>query len=152
MRQLPGGLRQALELDLGLGADRHQRRAGVRLGTSSPTTLIRAGSWTRIFRSRGFSAPQAQLNELDLDGSAEDAVTDPVLVRVVEEPWPFPPNYPVAPQPLAALDLMDHPEPAPRRVGREVLASLMRPNRRCWAAARLGLAPLRGRSSDTCSS
>jgi hypothetical protein len=47
-----------------------------------------------------------------------------VLLRVVDEPWPFPPHYPIVPQPLAALDLLDYPEFLPRRVGREVLAAL----------------------------
>jgi len=44
-----------------------------------------------------FSTLQQQLNALDLDGTAEESrVTDPVLLRVVNQPWPFPPNYPVA--------------------------------------------------------
>jgi hypothetical protein len=47
-----------------------------------------------------------------------------VLLRVVDEPWPFPPHCPLAPQPLAALDLLDYPVSAARRVGREVLTSL----------------------------
>ena len=47
-----------------------------------------------------------------------------VLVRVVEEPWPFPPHYMLAPQPLAALDLLDYPDQLARRIGREVLSSL----------------------------
>jgi segregation and condensation protein B len=46
------------------------------------------------------------------------------LLRVVEEPWPFPPHYPLAPQPLAALDLLDYPDQLARRIGREVLSSL----------------------------
>jgi len=33
-----------------------------------------------------------------------------VLLRVVDEPWPFPPRYPIAPQPLAVLDLLDYPD------------------------------------------
>ena len=48
-----------------------------------------------------------------------------MLLRVVDEqPWPFPPHYPVAPQPLAALDLLDYPDQVARRIGREVLNSL----------------------------
>jgi hypothetical protein len=47
-----------------------------------------------------------------------------VLLRVVDEPWPFPPHYPLAPQPLAALDLLDYPEQGARRIGRDVLSSL----------------------------
>jgi hypothetical protein len=46
------------------------------------------------------------------------------LLRVAEEPWPFPPHYPLAPQPLAALDLLDYPDQLARRTGREVLNSL----------------------------
>jgi segregation and condensation protein B len=49
---------------------------------------------------------------------------EPVLLRVVDEPWPFPPNYPIAPQPLAALDLLDYPDQVARRVAREVLNGL----------------------------
>jgi hypothetical protein len=47
-----------------------------------------------------------------------------VLLRVVDEPWPFPPNYLIVPQPLAALDLLDYPDAAPRRLAREVLNAL----------------------------
>jgi segregation and condensation protein B len=50
--------------------------------------------------------------------------TDVVVLRVVDEPWPFPPHYAVAPQPLAALDLLDYPESTARRIGREVLHAL----------------------------
>jgi hypothetical protein len=46
------------------------------------------------------------------------------LLRVVEEPWPFPPNYPIAPHPLAALDLLDYPDQIARRTGRDVLHTL----------------------------
>jgi len=46
------------------------------------------------------------------------------VASVVDEPWPFPPHYPLAPQPLAALDLLDYPELVTRRIGREVLSSL----------------------------
>jgi segregation and condensation protein B len=71
----------------------------------------------------GLMAP-AMLNQLDIDGPDDGPPHEPVLLRVVDEPWPFPPNYPLAPQPLAALDLLDYPEPAARRIGREVLAAL----------------------------
>jgi hypothetical protein len=43
-----------------------------------------------------------------------------VLLRVVDEPSP----YPLAPQPVAALDLLDYPDLVARRIGREVLNSL----------------------------
>jgi len=48
----------------------------------------------------------------------------PVLLRVVDELWLCPPNYQLAPQPLAALDLLEYPDPAAQRIGREVLRSL----------------------------
>jgi hypothetical protein len=67
-----------------------------------------------------------QLNQLDIDGSsdAKSAPTEPVLLRVVDDPWPFPPNYPIVPQPVAALDLLDYPEQVARRTGRDSLNSL----------------------------
>ena len=37
------------------------------------------------------------------------------MLRVVDGPWPFPPNYQLAPQPLAALDLLEYPDPAAQR-------------------------------------
>jgi hypothetical protein len=43
---------------------------------------------------------------------------------VVDEPWPFPPHYTRATQPLAALDLLDVPDPVARPIGREVLNQL----------------------------
>jgi len=43
---------------------------------------------------------------------------------VIDEPWPFPPNYPIAPQPLAALDLLDYPDQLARRLGHQVLNQL----------------------------
>ena len=39
-----------------------------------------------------------------------------MLLRVVDGPWPFPPNYQLAPQPLAALDLLEYPDPAARAI------------------------------------
>src|SRR5207253_9121680 len=74
-----------------------------------------------------FSALQEQLNRLDIENDLDDRGArerEDVLLRVVEEPWPFPPHYPLAPQPLAALDLLDYPDQVARRVGREVLSSL----------------------------
>jgi hypothetical protein len=65
-----------------------------------------------------------------------------VLLRVVDEPWPFQPRYTLAPQPLVALDLLDLPDPVARRIGREVLNALpetrpallaRQPAGRCWA-------------------
>jgi hypothetical protein len=79
-----------------------------------------------------FSMLQERFNKLDL---AEDVGDDddepwkqrePGVLRVVDEPWPFPPNYPVAAQPLVALDLLDYPDPTAARIGREVLDALPR--------------------------
>jgi len=56
--------------------------------------------------------------------TAGKATALPVLLRTVEGDWPFPSHYQLAPQPLAALDLLDYRDPAARRLGREVLRSL----------------------------
>jgi segregation and condensation protein B len=47
-----------------------------------------------------------------------------VLLRAVDGLWPFPPNCQLAPQPLAALDLLDYPGEPARTRGREVLRTL----------------------------
>jgi hypothetical protein len=122
VRYLPRGLREALERDAAL----------VRTGTSTAS----AYGWDKLVEAEdpgwrldaylteeAFSALQAQLNQLDVNESTDDtpALADPVLLRVVDEPWPFPPHYALAPQPLAALDLLDYPDQAARRTGREVL-------------------------------
>lgn len=125
VRQVPRGLRQALELDPAL----------VRTGTSASAAYGweeladgRDLSWVldAYLSVKAFSALQEQLNALDLDDAAQEGVRplDPVQLRVVDEPWPFPPNYLVAPQPLAALDLLDYPDQVARRTGREVLNAL----------------------------
>ena len=68
---------------------------------------------------------QVRLSRLDIDEEA-DAVSAraSVLLRLVDEPWPFPPHYPLAAQPLAALDLLDYPDQVARRLGRAVLNAL----------------------------
>ena len=72
-----------------------------------------------------------------------------MLLRVLDEPWAFPPNYAIAPQPLAALDLRDHADESIRRVGREVLDSLADPRSlplvRRSARARALVGPVRQR-------
>jgi hypothetical protein len=67
-----------------------------------------------------------QLNQLDIDGFSDTApgLAESVLLRVVDDPWPFPPNYPIAPQPLAVLDLLDYPDQVARRTGPGVLNDL----------------------------
>jgi len=79
-----------------------------------------------------YAVLQEHLNRLDLEDTSDgmSALWDPgaererVLLRVVEEPWPFPPHYAMAPQPLAALDLLDYPADLARRMGRDVLREL----------------------------
>jgi segregation and condensation protein B len=77
-----------------------------------------------------FSALQERLNQRDVDGeldaAAESSALDAsaVLLRVVDSAWPFPANAVIAPQPLAALDLLDYPDQVVRHVGREVLDAL----------------------------
>jgi hypothetical protein len=41
-----------------------------------------------------------------------------VLLRVVDEPWPFPRHYQLASQPRSALDLLDYSDTTARRIGR----------------------------------
>jgi hypothetical protein len=92
---------------------------------------------------------QEQLNRLDIDDVDEVTPRDGVLLRVVDEPWPFPPHYPLAAQPLAALDLLDYPDLVARRIGREVPSVLrdtnpVAPVRRS-AKARAMIGPLVGK-------
>jgi segregation and condensation protein B len=150
VRRLPRSLRRALERDAAL----------VRTGASAAAAygwdeLTGAVEWSWLLdvyvSLDAFSAVQEQLNQLDLDASADEApeVAAPVLLRVVDEPWPFPPNYPLAPQPLAALDLLDYPDQVARRIGREVLNSLSETKplvlARRSAKARATTGPLVGR-------
>jgi hypothetical protein len=117
-RHLPQGLREALERDAAL----------VRTGASSAA----AYGWDELIEARdlswrldayiprdAFANLQEELNRLGVDGSGDNHdLAEPALLRVVDEPWPFPPNYPLAPQPLAALDLLDYPGQVARRRGR----------------------------------
>ena len=125
VRHLPRGLRGALERDAALV------RTGVSAGAAYGwDDLVGAQnlSWRldAYLPQQAFAALQEQLNRLDVDVPADDdgEMAEPVLLRVVDEPWPFPPNYPVAPQPLAALDLLDYPDQVARGIGREVLNEL----------------------------
>ncbi len=122
VRQLPRSLRQALEHDPAL----------VRTGTSAASAYgwddlaQKSATWSldAYLPLEAFSSLQEQLNRLDIDGGDEVTARDAVLLRVVDEPWPFPPHYPLAPQPLAALDLLEYPDLVARRIGREALSSL----------------------------
>jgi segregation and condensation protein B len=127
VRHLPSAMRQVLEHDAVL----------VRTGVSAASAygwdelleLSRDPAWMldAYLPVDAFSKLQDELNRNDINDM--DAMRDtpreqPVLLRVVDEPWPFPPHYQLAPQPLAALDLLDYPDPMPRRVGRRVLETL----------------------------
>lgn len=125
VRHVPRGLRESLERDAALvrtGASTAVEYGWDELGAAAQL------SWRldAYLPEQAFAALQEQLNRWDMDGVAyEDAgLAEPVLLRVVDEPWPFPPNYPLAPQPLAALDLLDYPDQVARRTGREVLNDL----------------------------
>jgi hypothetical protein len=81
-----------------------------------------SGVWTRTCQPVP-SAPSDQLADPDADLSdGEELVA--VLLRVVDGQWPLPPNYQLAPQPLAALDLLEYPSAATRHLGREILSEL----------------------------
>jgi segregation and condensation protein B len=125
LRHLPRGVREALEREPAL----------VRTGISAAAAYgwhelvdTRDPSWRldAYVPQEAFSTLQELLNRLEVDRSADDTaeLADPVLMRVVDEPWPFPPNYPIAPQPLAAVDLLDYPDQVARRTGSEVLDAL----------------------------
>jgi segregation and condensation protein B len=126
VRHVPRGLRQVLEQDAAL----------VRTGLSAADAYgwdelaQRSATWSldAYLPLAAFSDLQAQLNRLDIDEPPdrpdEGVDRDAVLLRVVDEPWPFPPHYPLAPQPLAALDLLDYPDPVARHIGHAVLSSL----------------------------
>jgi segregation and condensation protein B len=125
VRHVPRHVRQALEGEAALV--RTGASAAAAYGWDELTDATRA-SWLLdgYVSQSSFAELQEQLNQLDVNGSEGETHThtDPVLLRVVDEPWPFPPNYSVAPQPLAALDLLDYPNQVARRVGREVLNAL----------------------------
>ena len=153
VRHIPTELRAALEHEAAL----------VRTGVSAAG----AYGWTQLTEPASgwrldayisldvFDALQEQLNRLDVDVDADielgDAPPDDprdvpsgrrdaVLLRVVEHTWPFPPHYPLAPHPLAAMDLLDYPSHEARRIGREVLISLGETRPRRWRGARRGAA------------
>ncbi len=87
--------------------------------------------------------------EASLEATPAAPVTA-VLLRGVDGLWPFPPNYQLAPQPLAALDLLDYPDELGRRRTRDVLRSLalVEPTTivRRSARARALLGPLVGKA------
>jgi hypothetical protein len=120
--RLPAQLAEALDHDAtpvrtGLSA---RPFGGVELSTAGRAWRLEAylplEAFSELRRHADRSAADA--------GSGADSDLIPVVLRVVDDPWPFPPNYQQAPQPLAALDLLDCPDPAAQSVGREVLRAL----------------------------
>jgi hypothetical protein len=96
VRQVPRDRREALERDAAL----------VRSGVSSASAygwdeLIGNGqTWSldAYLPLEAFCQLQEQLNRVDIDAQEADGqLQEPVLLRVVDEPWPFPPHYPLAP-------------------------------------------------------
>ena len=91
-----------------------------------------------------------------LSGIPTTSATRPVLLRTVDGLWPFPSHCQLAPQPLAALDLLDYPDAPARRRGREVLRELaeLEPSTvaRRTARARTLHGPLLGKTLGTASS
>jgi segregation and condensation protein B len=123
-RELPRGLRRALERDGALA--RTGISAAGAYGWNELTQYQPAWVLDAYVSVEAFSLLQKQLNRFDIDNDVDEATDerDRVMLRVVNEPWPFPPHYVLAPQPLAALDLLDYPDPDVRRAGREVLNAL----------------------------
>jgi hypothetical protein len=137
--ELAPGLRRCaspvvVRLPLHFAAALEEDASLVRTGRSA----ARPYGWTELDPAAGqmwrgdayipleaFSALQQHADRSAADtGSGADSDMHPVLLRVVDGSWPFPPNCQLAPQPLAAPDLLDYPDPAAQRVGREVLRSL----------------------------
>jgi hypothetical protein len=56
-----------------------------------------------------------------------------VLLRAIDGFWPFPPHAQLAPQPLAALDLLKYPDAVARHRGRMVLGELAATSRAALA-------------------
>ncbi|MBV9595442.1 MAG: helix-turn-helix domain-containing protein, partial [Chloroflexi bacterium] len=111
VRQIPTELRVELEQDAALvrtGASAAAAYGWNELShATKPTWLLDA-----YVSSEAFEGLQEQLNRMDIDADfvGDAADRDAVLLRVVDGGWPFPPHYPLAPQPLSALDLLDYPD------------------------------------------
>jgi segregation and condensation protein B len=147
VRTVPAGLREALEGDAALV------RTGVSVAAAYGWQELRDTAITWLLDAYisvgAFNHLQEQLTRLDIDETDDVPARQEVLLRVVDEPWPFPPHYQLAAQPLAALDLLDYPDPVARRIGRGVLETLnettstVLARRNARARARTG--PLLGR-------
>jgi segregation and condensation protein B len=69
--------------------------------------------------------PQTALGVLlDRVPASSGPDTRPVLLRAIDGLWPFPAHCQLAPQPLAALDLLDYPDAQWQLRGRELLRAL----------------------------
>jgi segregation and condensation protein B len=108
--------------------------------------LVSGQAWPLDAYIRAKSLPRVEASAT----GASQSPTTPVLLRAVDGLWPFPPNYQLAPQPLAALDLLDYPDELARRRGHEVLRSVVRAEpstlARRSARARALLGPLVGKT------
>ena len=123
VRALPPGLWQALEQDAVLV--RTGISAANAYGCDEPTPDSATWSLDAYLPLEAFSSLQEQLNRFDIDDESDNSrARETIMLRIVDESWPFPPHYALAPQPLAALDLLDYPEPVAMRIGREILNSL----------------------------
>ena len=70
-----------------------------------------------------------------LSQGAFSNLQEPVLLGVVDEAWPSPPNYPISQQPPAALDLLEYPERVPSELD-EKCCTPGETSHSCWRGAR----------------
>src|SRR5207302_9462958 len=87
VRQMPRGLRHVLEREPALVRTAASAAAAYGWDELADANL----NWRldTYMPLEAFSALQERLNQLDIDGpSDEPTATEPVLLRVVEEPWP----------------------------------------------------------------
>jgi segregation and condensation protein B len=131
-------------------APRLRRRATLRVVHLPPAlvaelegdaSLVRTGvsvampyGWTELSQAQSESASAWAMDAyisaasvevlLDQVPAAAGPETQPVLLRSLDGVWPFPAHCQLAPQPLAALDLLDYPDAGSRHRGREVLREL----------------------------
>jgi hypothetical protein len=121
---VPSALREALEGDAVL------LRTGLNAaGAYGWDELLRHGAdpaWVldAYVPLEAFSALQEELNRRDVDGTDDVSGREQVLLRVVDEPWPFPPHYQLGRSAAGGARparLSRHDRPAPR-------------SRRTWSA------------------
>jgi segregation and condensation protein B len=139
---VPPDVLTTLERDVGLvrtGASAAAPYAWAELAAEMPWAL---DAYVQSDRQRRLEAA--------LDRARGVAASTPVLLRVVEGPWPFPTHCQLAAQLVAALDLLDYPAAAARRRGHDVLRELASVEpatlARRTAKARTRLGPLVGKA------